>query len=260
MVSRFVILKEVGVARPLVSVVTVVFNGVDYVESTIRSVLEQNCPAGWIEYLVVDGGSSDGTLDILDKYPGVKCISGPDKGIYDAMNKGIALSSGKWIIFMNAGDVFYNSSTVRDLFANKNYEEVDVIYGDCVLDYAGMLKYRKAGHLEELWKGVQFSHQSAFIDVSYHKKNPYIITNTIAADFEFFYNLYVSGGRLHKVDKAVSIVTAGGISDVKRIDSIVSRWNTVKKNNIVNLFYIRIICWEIVKSAVKKILFRKRTA
>lgn len=244
--------------KPLVSVVTVVFNGVDCIEDTVKSVLEQDCPVGWIEYLVVDGGSSDGTLDVLDKYPDVKYISAPDKGIYDAMNKGIALSSGKWIVFMNAGDVFYSNSTVRDLFSRKDYDGVDVVYGDCIVDYAGVLKYRKAGQVKDLWKGSRFSHQSAFIESSYHKKNPYNITNRIAGDFEFFYNLYIAGGRFHDVEKALSIVTAGGLSDVKRIDSIVSWWNSVKKNNIVNLFYIKMISWEIIKSVVKKIVYRKK--
>ncbi|SFH78181.1 Glycosyl transferase family 2 [Pseudomonas guineae] len=244
--------------KPLVSVVTVVFNGVDCIEGTIKSVLEQNCPAGWIEYLVVDGGSSDGTLGVLDKYPGLRYISASDKGIYDAMNKGIALSSGKWIVFMNAGDIFYSNSTVRDLFSGNDFEGVDVVYGDCVVDYAGVLKYRKAGQVEDLWKGSRFSHQSAFIESSRHKKNTYNITNRIAGDFEFFYNLYISGGTFHKVDNALSIVTAGGLSDVKRIDSIVSQWNVVKKSNFVNLIFIKIICWELVKSVIKKVVRRKK--
>ena len=89
---------------PVISVVTVVYNGGTVLEATIRSVLEQEYPA--IEYIIVDGGSSDNTKVVLQKYSDriTQWVSEPDNGIYDAMNKAVRMVSGEWVIFMNAGD------------------------------------------------------------------------------------------------------------------------------------------------------------
>lgn len=245
--------------KPLVSVVTVVYNAFDSIEGTIKSVLEQDAGAGGIEYWVVDGGSTDGTLDIIGSYSGrLRFVSASDQGIYDAMNKGVELCSGHWIVFMNAGDMFYSDNSIRDVFACESYSGVDVVYGDCVVDYGIVKKYRKGGSIDQLWKGSCFSHQSAFIDLNYHKRNFYNIKNRISADFEFFYELSVVGGVFFKVDRAIAVVTSGGLSDVKRVDAMVAWWNCVKKSNDVNFYYIKIILLEMLKGFVKNVIRRMR--
>ena len=97
--------KKSNSNRPLISIITVVMNGAQFLENTILSVIEQNYDN--IEYIVVDGGSSDKTLKIIKKYEHIidYWISENDNGIYDAMNKGLNLSRGEWINFMNAGDL-----------------------------------------------------------------------------------------------------------------------------------------------------------
>jgi glycosyltransferase involved in cell wall biosynthesis len=106
------VIKKKRKARnlPMVTVVTVVLNGAEHVESTIRSVIGQDYPD--IEYLIMDGGSTDGTLDIIKRHKAsiAGIISEPDNGLYDAMNKAAAVAKGEWILFMNAGDTFYSAA------------------------------------------------------------------------------------------------------------------------------------------------------
>ena len=94
----------------LISVVTVSYNAVSTIEQTILSVINQTYPH--IEYIIIDGGSTDGTVDVIKKYADkiTYWVSEPDKGIYDAMNKGLRRVRGDWCVFMNSGDILYNLS------------------------------------------------------------------------------------------------------------------------------------------------------
>ena len=142
---------------PLITVVTVVYNGVEFLEKTILNVLGQDYPN--IDYIIIDGGSTDGTLDIIRKYEDKisKWISEPDQGIYDAMNKGIKLATGEWINFMNAGDYFYEKETLYKVFGgSERYDGVDILYGNTEYDYLDFKVIKKAGSLKNLWKGMQF--------------------------------------------------------------------------------------------------------
>ncbi len=104
---------------PVVSVITVVFNSVGLLEKTINSVLGQTYPN--IEYLVIDGGSTDGTVDLIRKYDDrvAYWLSEPDRGLYDAMNKGLAAASGDLVWFLNSGDLVYQPDTLEKIFNNK---------------------------------------------------------------------------------------------------------------------------------------------
>jgi len=102
---------------PLITVITVVLNGEKALEETIKSVISQTYPN--VEYIIIDGGSTDGTLDIIKKYEDYidYWVSEPDKGIYDAMNKGVDLTTGQWINFINAGDRFYDEDLIEEIFS-----------------------------------------------------------------------------------------------------------------------------------------------
>ena len=116
---------------PLITVVTVVFNGEKYLEETILSVINQTYKN--VEYIIIDGGSTDATLDIIKKYYYAVdyWISEIDNGIYDAMNKGITSSNGEWLNFMNCGDSFYCEDVLSSIIYR--YGESDLIYSDTML-------------------------------------------------------------------------------------------------------------------------------
>ncbi|MCT7539702.1 glycosyltransferase [Aliarcobacter cryaerophilus] len=238
--------------KPLISIITVVFNGEKYLEDTIQSVINQTY--GNVEYIIIDGGSTDATLDIIKKYEDKidYWVSEKDRGIYDAMNKGIDVASGVWINFMNAGDSFYDEKVLKNIFYRKSFENIDVIYGDHNVIYPSKTRIAKAGMIKNIWKGSQFCHQASFISSKVHKENKFNLSNRIGADFEFFYKLYSLGRSFRYIDLIIANYSAGGLSDIKRVDSIVGWWNVVEKDTKVNLYYIWIILKEIFKGWVKK--------
>ena len=151
---------------PIISIITVVYNAAATLEETIKSVLAQTYEN--LEYVIVDGGSTDGTLDILKRYqnPKITWKSEPDKGIYDAMNKGIKMAKGEWIYFLGADDTFYNLQVLADIFSDQNNEGYDLLYGNV---YAHALKRTYDGEFSReriLFQNI--SHQAIFYKKKIH--------------------------------------------------------------------------------------------
>ncbi|HKC67578.1 MAG TPA: glycosyltransferase family 2 protein, partial [Bacteroidia bacterium] len=121
--------KQSGSGNPLVSVITVVYNGAKHLEQTINSVLDQEYKN--VEYIIIDGGSADGTIDIIKRYEDKVDYwqSERDGGIYFAMNKGISLAKGELIGILNADD-FYLPDTVRKVVDADKFAKADIYYGD----------------------------------------------------------------------------------------------------------------------------------
>ena len=184
MKNNFCVSKEVD----LITVITVVYNAVEVIEDTLLSVLGQTYRN--IEYIIVEGGSTDGTIDIINKYYGriTHVISEPDRGVYDAMNKGIRLSSGKWLNFMNAGDTFYNEKVVEAIFSAKAYShDVKVLYGDVEMRLAsGNNLIKRIPNLEKDRIPFSLNHQSTFIEGNWMRAKGYDISYKIASDANFF--------------------------------------------------------------------------
>jgi glycosyltransferase involved in cell wall biosynthesis len=154
---------------PEISIITVVFNpGADFVK-TVQSVANQAYKN--IEFIIVDGGSTDGTVDFLEGHPGAvtKWISEPDKGIYDAMNKGIGMATGEYITFLNAGDCYTSPEVVSELFSDLPESMPHLVYGDVILvwNHSGRTTYQKsmAFTRENLlrWTTQVVCHQSLFV-------------------------------------------------------------------------------------------------
>lgn len=173
-----------------VTVVTVCYNAERDIEKTILSVINQTYDN--IEYIIVDGASKDGTMQVVEKYKDkiAKIVSEPDKGIYDAMNKGIKLATGEWINFMNVGDCFANSNVLEN-FIPQISSGTDVAYGDAWLIYPVGKKYYKGEDSSVLKNRMAFCHQTAFISSKLHKEYPFNLHYKLSADFDFLHNRYM---------------------------------------------------------------------
>lgn len=206
--------------NPTISIITVVFNDAQQLAATINSVVEQDYPN--IEYIIVDGGSTDGTIDILKQYENNidYWVSELDKGIYDAMNKATKLAQGSWINFMNSGDQFINNQVVSSVFS-KNID-AELIYGDHEIRYATIKKCVKAKSILELYKGMIFCHQSMFISRAYQLANPYQYSDySLAADYKLVFD-YLTGDRYNVfyTDHVIASVQAKGASNENIVTTI----------------------------------------
>jgi len=181
-------------ASPL-SIITVCFNEVQRVELTCRSVMQQMFQD--FEWIVIDGGSTDGTLDILKQYVHrmTYFISEQDRGIYHAMNKGIGQAHGTYLLFLNGGDYLYAPETLTRVFARQNELTKDIYYGDALLDKGGNLHYHSldfTNYYARLLK-KSFLHQATFIKHElFQHYGLYDETFRISADLEFFLRVLVS--------------------------------------------------------------------
>lgn len=174
-----------------ISIITVCYNSADTIEDTIRSVLSQDYRD--IEYIVIDGDSKDGTIDILNKYRESihKYISEPDKGIYDAMNKGIKLCTGDIVATLNSDDMYFNNNVVSRMADFINDGDLDAGYGDIVYidqnDTSRITRYWKAGEYKEgaFCSGWVIPHPAFFCRKKVFEKYGYFNAQfRIAADFE----------------------------------------------------------------------------
>jgi glycosyltransferase involved in cell wall biosynthesis len=201
-----------------ITVITVVRNCADKLEKTIKSVINQKYLN--IEYILVDGDSSDGTKDVIAKYEQQisKWISEPDKGTYDAMNKGIRLASGEWINFMNAGDEFVHDNICNNLKEHLNDPKASVIYGDFfAADSARNTEILvKAKRPENLWHGMIFSHQSVFIRSTELKTMPFNLKYKLVSDFDQILKLYISNKVFVSVNFPISRIEISGLSYSKQ--------------------------------------------
>lgn len=201
--------------KPLISIVTVVYNNVNEIEQTILSVLNQTYLN--IEYIIIDGGSIDGTIDCIKKYSSQISywISESDEGVYDAMNKGISKASGEWINFMNSGDCFFSESTITDFFNYVN-DGMDVIFGDTVIKRRKHQQVRNGELKENDFPGL--CHQSVFVRTDLMLRYKFELKYKIAADFNFLYKLFTAGYKFQYIPIIVSVYDVShGLSADNRV-------------------------------------------
>jgi len=211
-------------ASPRVTVVTAVLNGAKYLEQTIQSIRGQTYPH--VEYIVIDGGSTDGTLDLIRQYASVvdQWISEPDTGIYDAMNKGVALARGEWINFLGAGDRFYEDTTLERVFSMA-WPNTDVIFGNTHVTYWNRFsRVRRSESPESFWKGIPVGHQAVFTRTSLVKRYQFNPANKTASDYELLYKIFRSQGRFTRIHQVIASIPSGGVSDRDRWQGTKEVW------------------------------------
>lgn len=203
---------------PKITVITVVYNGVLTLEATIKSVITQTYSN--LEYIIIDGGSIDGTLVLLEKYKEqiAVIVSEKDNGIYDAMNKGLALSTGEWICFMNSGDIFSSCNVLSSIFGNNNWIDVDVIYGDAIQMNGSKRKLIVAGDkLSQLNYHPIYRHTASFVRNQIHKQFYFDLNLqekiNYALDFYVIHHLYKKKARFMKVECSICSYLKEGTSN-----------------------------------------------
>ncbi|MBD0404288.1 glycosyltransferase family 2 protein [Flammeovirga sp. EKP202] len=238
-----------------ISVITISYNCENEIEDTIQSVIQQDYPN--LEYIVVDGASKDKTPEIIEKYKESihVAVSEKDKGIYDAMNKGAQLASGDWVIYMNAGDIFYEDSTISQMFAQLQ-PAIQLLYGNHEVVYEHLTKIKKAVGPNQLWKGMVCSHQALFVKRDLLIQFPFEWEKwNISADFHFIFNRWYEGAPFQHVDIFVAKFAAGGLSDLGSIDSKMETWKIVKEKMDtpeVDEYYTSLIKYEKYVNLLRK--------
>lgn len=198
-----------------ISVITIVLNGNSLIEETILSVIKQDNIN--LEYIIIDGGSTDGTLEIIEKYKGSinKIVSERDGGIYQAINKGISLCSNSLIGLIHCGDR-YKSNALSIVYKTYLETDADVLYGDIEIREENendfILKYLIADH-RFLTKRMSIFHPSTFVKLSVYKNlGLYNCDYKTASDYDYFLRLFLQGYKFVYVPFILTTFLFGGIS------------------------------------------------
>jgi glycosyltransferase involved in cell wall biosynthesis len=180
--------------QPLVSLITVCFNAAEVLETTLKSALNQSFQN--FELVIIDGGSTDQTLSIAKQFKDKigYIVSEKDKGIYDAMNKGVKAAKGKWVYFLNAGDAFYSNSVLSDIFDNAIAEDIQLIYGRIETKNEPTGINYTAGKpvtISDFYSGYPICHQATFSQKKLFENIGYFNTKfKLAADTEWFFRVF----------------------------------------------------------------------
>lgn len=239
--------------KPKVSVITITFNAGRFLQKTIESIINQSNKD--FEYLIIDGGSKDNTLDIIQQYENehftsmeeaqkreettskkIVWISEPDKGLYDAMNKGMHLAHGDFVWFINAGDKIYDDTTMQtvvDIIDNNS--SCDVVYGQSIIideeDNIRGERHKIAPKnltKKSLLNGLVVCHQSILV-----RKNiapDYDIKYRISADYDWVCKVLAKSRQNCYIDKYISRFMIAGVSAQQRKKSWLERYDSMKKH------------------------------
>lgn len=245
----------------LISIITITYNAEQFLERTIQSILAQTDQD--FEYIIVDGKSKDGTLGIASTYKNRvnQLISEPDKGLYDAMNKGLKLAKGDFVWFMNAGDEINDNQAVEKIYQAIS-DKIDVLYGDTFfVDDDGNIQGLRSeitphGLPKDLkWQdmklGMLVCHQ-AFI--ARKSIAPLYMKNNLSADIDWEIECLKRANKVQYLDFVVAKYLTGGVSNQQLKRSLLDRYEVLKKHfGVVGAIIAHVqILWRGVSLIAKK--------
>lgn len=219
---------------PLISIITITFNAADTIESTLISVASQTYSN--YEHIIIDGASKDNTIEIARKFPDVRILSERDKGLYDAMNKGIKLANGKYLLFLNSGDTFHTKETLAK-YAKAAEKGDDIIYGDTIIvDRERNIKGKR--HLsapaqltfESFSQGMLICHQ-AFM-VRKEIAPGYDLQYRFSADYDWTIKCIVNSDprRCTNLNTITIDYLSDGLTDNNKLKSLKERYRIMSKH------------------------------
>ncbi len=231
-----------------ISVVTVTYNAESCLEKTILSVVGQTYPN--VEYLIIDGGSKDGTMAIAQRYQDhiAYMVSEKDCGIFDGMNKGIAAATGDYLIMMNADDTFHDNRVLEDVAAFiEAHPDSEVVFGNAEEEREyGLFVTRP--DLQAITQKMSISHQTLFVKLSLLKAKPFVVEHRFAADFEQISAFYLEGRNFAYMDRT--------IANIKLTDGTTFNHYIASVNE---LYDIRAARGENIEKERRSMIYRKKT-
>jgi len=240
-----------------ISDITVTYKNRDSLMKTLDSLISQRLYDGRddsLEIIVVDGGSDDGSLELLEDYErrvqdnphvSIKYISEQDSGIYNAMNKGVDMATGEWCMFINAGDVLYEENTIRSVISHiekevqDGDESYDIIYGDSARDYGSSIDIVKPSSLTSITKGLPFSHQAVLTRTELFKTRGYDESFCISGDYEWFLGAYMEQKSFRYIPVCISIFDTCGISSQRLYENYLEAERIRAKYSVADPWVVR---------------------
>ena len=247
--------------KPLISIITAVYNGEKFLEQTIQNIVNQTYPN--IEYIIIDGGSTDKTCEIIKRYEHLidYWVSEPDNGISDAFNKGVQLARGEYINFQGDGDGFCNSMVIEELFANVNPQK-DMfvsgrikrvsVEGDELFISKSIKQFRK----QSLLLRMSLPHQGLFTHIDYFRKYGLFDTNiTFSMDYEHLLRGYKEFPKVITSDVVVAQWRDDGLGNGRTLD-IYREYDQIKRmHKVAPIVVLALIkYWILLKYYVKKVI------
>lgn len=223
-------------ATPLISIITITYNAADEIVPTLKSVAQQDFKD--FEHIIVDGNSSDNTLKLVNKWktPNIRILSEPDKGLYDAMNKGLNMAKGKYVVFLNAGDTFHSPSTLS-LYAEEAAKDKDIIYGDTIIVDADR-NFLSPRHLnvpdtltfKSFSKGMLICHQAFMVKKELAPK--YDLDYRFSADYDWCVECIKKSSPFNCINlKTVTIdYLHAGLTDQNKMKSLRERFHIMVRH------------------------------
>lgn len=242
-----------------ITIITVAYNAEKEIGKTIESVLDQSFTM--YEYIIIDGKSQDQTVQIANQYSKqfkkknimYTVFSQTDSGIYDAMNKGIEFASGKWILFMNAGDILYSSDVLHNISIELE-DNCGIVYGETIVKTMYKEYVRKTSDPSVLPYDMPFCHQSVFTQRTILKEYKFSLDLKICADLLLYSLCYRDGIKFKRTNKFISIYDASGLSTINQLEATRDRFRVLEKLKVVTIEDRIIYFIRIVKIRVKDVI------